>query len=89
MNSSALSTSSRIHYVIATDMTGRRASYFVQVEPRKEPLFLKAVRGKHIRFDQYGTIVVSCYGEKPTPDAKRLLKERYNYDADFTEAPLH
>jgi len=72
----------QIHFVIATDMTGRRACYFVQVDPLKEPLFVKAVKGAHINFEQYGTIIASCFGEKPSEAIKTLLKEKYNFDVD-------
>lgn len=71
-----------IHFVVATDMTGRKACYFVKVEPLKEPFFAKAMKSKHINFDDFGTLVASCYGEYPTEAVKQKLKIEYNFDVE-------
>ena len=69
-----------IHYVAATDMTGSRACYFVQVQTVKLPLFMKAVQSDFIRFSDYGKIIASCYGEMPTAAIRQDLLENYGFE---------
>jgi len=70
-----------IHKLKAKDISGRWAYYFVLVEPLKEPQFLNAIdSGDVIDLEEFGTIVASNYGEEPSEDVRRLLKERYNFD---------
>ena len=69
-----------VHKIKATDSTGRRAYYFVYVEPSRESAFLKAVEGGSLNLEDYGQIVASCYGEEPNEEVKKLLKEKYDWD---------
>ena len=65
----------------AKDTTGKWAYYFVLVEPESEYNFLKAIEGDGtIDLKDYGTVISSCYGEKPTEEVKLYLKEMYRFD---------
>jgi hypothetical protein len=70
-----------IHKLKAKDTTGRWAYYFVLVEPQHEPAFLEAIAGDGtVDLEDYGRVVASCYGEKPTQEVRDYLKEKYNFD---------
>lgn len=57
-----------IHKVKAIDGTGRKAYYFVLVDPTKEKDFRIAITNGSLNLEDYGTILASCYGEKPNND---------------------
>ena len=65
---------SNIYLVQGTDR-GRKAWYYVQVEPMKVPLFLKEAPGKQVNLEDYGRIVYSGYGEEPPEDIKKKVEE--------------
>lgn len=70
-----------IHKLKAKDSTGRWAYYFVLVEPTKDRAFLAAIRGEGmINLDDYGRVIASNYGDEPSLEVKRMLKERYGFD---------
>ena len=70
-----------IHKLKAKDSTGRWAYYFVLVEPPKEQSFLDALDSNaSIDLEDYGKVIASNYGEEPSEDVKRMLKDKYGFD---------
>lgn len=70
-----------IHKLKAKDSTGRWAYYFVLVEPPKEQSFLDALDSNaSIDLEDYGKVIASNYGEEPTDDVKRMLKDKYGFE---------
>jgi len=70
-----------IHKIKARDKSGQWAYYFVLVEPHREESFLKSIeRDGTMNLADYGRVVASCYGEAPTPEVRRFLKETYDFD---------
>ncbi|AXG69826.1 SIR2-like domain protein [Kordia sp. SMS9] len=70
-----------IHKLKAKDTTGRWAYYFVYVENEMEEAFLKAIQGDGtIDLENYGAVVASSYGEKPTPEVIKYLKDTYGFE---------
>lgn len=71
-----------IHRIKAKDSTGRWAVYYVYVAEAREPAFLAAIQGdQSIDLEEFGEIIASCYGEEPTEDVRRKLKDEYGFDA--------
>lgn len=69
-----------VHQLSATDSNGRRAYYFLLVEPAMEPVFLERIRnpqGDVLNLEDYGIILASCFGERPTEETRRRLREDY------------
>ncbi len=70
-----------IHKLKAKDSTGRWAYYFVLVEPPKEQSFLDALDSNaSIDLEDYGKVIASNYGEEPSDDVKRMLKDKYGFE---------
>lgn len=70
-----------IHKIKAKDTSGKWAYYFVLVMPENEKKFLRALNSNgSLNLENYGSIVASCYGEKPTQEVKDYLKEKYGFD---------
>lgn len=69
-----------IHKLKAKDSTDRWAYYFVYVEPHRERDFMKAIGGKGmIDLEHYGTVVASCYGERPDEETLAMLRTRFGF----------
>ena len=69
-----------IHKLSATDANGRRAYYFLLVSENKERAFLERIRnpeGDIMNLEDYGTIIASCYGNRPNAETRRRLMEDY------------
>ena len=72
-----------IHQIKGPDHTGHMAYYFVLVEPIKRQSFLDVIEsGDHFTITDYGKVIASCYGEEPTDEVKKLLKDEYNFDVE-------
>jgi hypothetical protein len=70
-----------IHKLKAKDSTGRWAYYFVLVEPAKEQAFMNALEANEsIDLEEFGKVVASNYGEEPSEEVRKMLKERYGFD---------
>ena len=70
-----------VHKIKAKDSTGQWAYYFVHVRPELEQAFLKALdSNESIDLEDYGTVIGSCYGEKPNKQLRDLLKNKYGFD---------
>jgi hypothetical protein len=66
-----------IYTVVATDKNDRRAFYCIKVLPSKEDDFKKSLEKPDLNLTDHGTIIASCYGEKPDESVKGVLKEQY------------
>ncbi len=71
-----------VHKIRAKDKTGKKAYYFVLVEPTKEAGFMRAIASKNLNLEEYGKIIASCYGNSPSQDVKTMLKQKYDFDID-------
>jgi hypothetical protein len=70
-----------IHKLKAKDSTDSWAYYFVLVQPEKESAFMAAFDGVgRIDLEDYGSVIASCYGEKPDYETRRFLKDNYGFD---------
>jgi hypothetical protein len=70
-----------VHKLKAKDTTGRWAYYFILVPASRTKSFLAAINGDgNIDLEDFGKVLASCYGEKPTQEIKDFLKERYGFD---------
>ncbi len=70
-----------IHKLKAKDSTGQWAYYFVLVEQSKEQSFMSALEANEsIDLEDYGRVIASNYGEEPSDDIKKMLKEKYGFD---------
>lgn len=71
-----------VHKLKARDSTGRWAYYFILVEEELEQAFIKSIELGHeiVDLENYGKVIASCYGEKPSEAIKKMLKEKYGFD---------
>jgi hypothetical protein len=70
-----------IHKLTAKDSTGRRACYFVLVEPHREKAFFAAIAGDSvIDLEDFGRVIASNYGEEPSECTRTYLKDTYGFD---------
>ncbi|MCE2993198.1 MAG: hypothetical protein ACK5WS_06155 [Alphaproteobacteria bacterium] len=73
---------SKINKFHAIDSMGQQAYYFVLMDDRKERSFYQAINTDitTLNLQNYGRVIASCYGEKPSDDVKKLLKDKYGFD---------
>jgi len=71
-----------VHKLRAKDVSGAWAYYFVLVEPHRERAFLDAIESGSgiVDLKRYGHVVASCYGDEPTAEIRRYLKQTYDFD---------
>lgn len=70
-----------VHKIKAKDSTGKWAYYFVLVEQKSEATFLAALdSNQSIDLESYGSVLGSCYGEKPSKALRIFLKKKYDFD---------
>jgi hypothetical protein len=69
-----------IYLVRGKDSTGHAAWYYIRVERPKRNLFERESRKGQIQLTDYGTILMSGYGEKPPPDAVRRAREEFGFE---------
>lgn len=69
-----------VHKLKARDTTGSWALYWIYVPAAKERLFLKAIKeAGTMNLEAFGTVLASCYGETPTEEVRRMMKETYGF----------
>jgi len=70
-----------IHKLRAIDITGNIAYYFVMIDHNQELKFKRAIETgvDTLDFADYGKVIASCYGETPSEEVRKLLKEKYNF----------
>ena len=71
-----------IHLVRCKDAEGRDCFFFILCSLQKAKALSEAFKHGSVDLTDYGEIVVSGFGREPTAEAKRLLKEKYNFDAE-------
>lgn len=70
-----------VHKLKAKDTTGRWAYYVLLVTPRKERVFLAALKaGGSMDLASYGAILASNYGDQPSTDTRSEMKRRFGFD---------
>jgi len=70
-----------IHKLKAKDSTGRWAYYFILVEPSMEHKFLAALdSNQSIDLENYGKVIASNYGEKPSDETIQMLSDKYGFE---------
>ena len=62
------------------DKVGRSAWYYVQIEPTKTLQFRNTLKTGQLTLTDFGKIIYSGFGENPPEEAKRLMKEMYNFE---------
>lgn len=67
----------RVYGMRTTLDNGKRAYYYVQIDPVKEKAFLKAMKGTEtFSLLDFGDIIEWGYGE-PSEELKKLMKAKY------------
>lgn len=70
-----------VHKLKAKDSTGRWAYYFVLIERHREKAFTATIAGDGmIDLEAFGRVIASNYGEAPSAEIIRLLKEKYGFE---------
>jgi|GEM_PF-3322779 len=73
----------KIHKLKAKDTSGRWAYYFLYVRSEKEKAFLDAIDGDGtIDLEEFGEVIISNFGDKPTQEVKDHLKLKYGFQID-------
>lgn len=67
--------------VRGNDSTGRKAWYYLQVQRGKVTQFEKQIATTTVKLTEFGTIILSGYGENPPPDAVERMKREYDFEA--------
>jgi hypothetical protein len=70
-----------VHKLKAKDSTGRWAYYVLLITPRKERMFLAALKAAgSMDLASYGAILASNYGEDPNAATRAEMKRRFGFD---------
>lgn len=69
-----------VHRLKSKDSSGRRARYFILVEPHRVSEFTSAIKvDGMIDLKNYGRIIASNYGKDPSEEVRLLIKEQYGF----------
>ncbi len=72
-----------VHKLKAKDNTGRWAYYFVLVPRENENRFMSAIDGSGmINLEDHGEVIASCYGEYPSVEVAKFLKNKYGFNVE-------
>lgn len=72
-----------IHLIRAKDKSGAEAWYYILSSHEKVRMVANSeADGSFLNLSDYGQIVASGFGREPTAEAKQMLKDKYNFDAD-------
>ena len=71
-----------IHFVRCKDTEGQDCYFFLMCAHHKMQA-LKALPANSFDLKEYGKILASGYGKKPTQAIKDHMKRDYNFDADL------
>jgi hypothetical protein len=70
-----------VHKLKAKDTTGRWAYYVLLLAPRKERVFVAALKaGGSMDLASFGRILASNYGEEANADTRTEMKRRFGFD---------
>jgi hypothetical protein len=64
---------------------GRSAVYFLLVDPGTSNSFRVSVGNEHMNLVDYGTILCSCFGDRPNDTVRDILLSEYGLDLDAEE----
>ena len=71
-----------IYRISATDAFRRRpALYFLLLDESTLRPFRVSVQSKSLNLSDFGTVLVSNFGKRPTIHTKHVLLERFGYDS--------
>jgi len=70
-----------IHLITCKDGKGRDCHYFLMCSHQKLQMLLSEKEGI-LKLEDYGQVIASGFGHKPQAETKKMLKEKYDYDAD-------
>lgn len=65
-----------VYFIACKDSDGRDCYYYLTSTPERMRMYEKARKGKFDLKD-YGNIIASGYGKKPSAIVKNMLKEKY------------
>lgn len=73
-----------IYRISATDAIRRLpALYFLLLDESTLRPFRVSVQSKSLNLSDFGTVLISNFGKKPTPKTKSVLLSRFGYDSPF------
>lgn len=73
-----------IYRISATDAIRRLpALYFLLLDESTLRPFRVSVQSKSLNLSDFGTVLISNFGKKPTPKTKNVLLTRFGYDSPF------
>lgn len=76
-----------IYRISATDAIRRLpALYFLLLSESSLRPFRLSVQSKSLNLSDFGTVLISNFGKKPTPRTKNILLERFGYDSPFDDS---
>jgi hypothetical protein len=67
-----------VRQITAKDHTGRQAYYVVLLRPDRAAAF-DARQGQPLDLCDYGQVLGSCYGDRPTPELRCRLMEEHGF----------
>ena len=70
-----------IHLVRCEDRQGRDCYYFIMCS-HQNIAALKAAPDKEFDLNDYGEIIASGFGIEPTSEVKKMLLDKYGFDAE-------
>jgi hypothetical protein len=73
------SSSTPVHYIVAKDLRGRIAHYFIMCSQDRLRM-IKAIHNGPIELPHFGKVLASGFGREPSIDTITLLKEEYGVD---------
>ncbi len=76
------SSSEPIHFLHGQIGFGIQRYWFIMCSTNKYKILASKFGKEPVNLEEYGVIVASGYGHRPTDAVKKKLKEDYNFDAD-------
>lgn len=71
-----------IYRISATDAVRRKpALYFLLLDESSLRPFRVSVQGRSLNLSDFGTVLISNFGKKPTTDTRSVLLSRFGYDS--------
>lgn len=71
-----------IERITSKDVTGREVLFYMRLHPVRGKMLNHDIKNKeYLDMSDYGEVLASCFGTEPTEHVRKLLKEKYNYDA--------
>jgi hypothetical protein len=79
----AIATSTTpIHFVHGKIQGSLQYHWFIMCSTENYKILVSKFGTEPVVLEDYGVIVASGFGIRPTDETKKLLKEKYNFDAD-------